>query len=146
MKVNWATGVALVYSAFALSTSAFVTFAMSRSVDLVRADYYAESLRHDDRLEAIDNATRLGSAAAIVAQARSVEIALPPSQRATARGTITLYRPSSASADRHIDLAIDAGGRQRVAMDDAARGLWIVQLAWSAGGRDFYLERPITIP
>jgi hypothetical protein len=146
MKFNWATGVVFVYSAFALSTTAFVTFAMSRSVDLVRADYYAESLRHDDRLQAIDNAARLGSAAAVVAQAGSIEIALPPSQRATARGTITLYRPSSAAADRHLDLTIDAAGRQRVAMGDAAPGLWIVQLAWSAGGREFYLERPITVP
>lgn len=146
MKLNWGTGVAFVYSAFALSTIAFVTFAMSRSVDLVRADYYAESLRHDDRLQAIANAARLGSAAAVVAHDRSIQIELPPSQRATARGTITLYRPSSAAADRHLDLTIDAAGRQRVAMDDAARGLWIVQLAWSAGGREFYLERPITVP
>lgn len=150
MKWNWGTAIAAAYITFALATTTFVTFAMSRSVDLVRADYYAESLRQDEHLQAIDNAYRLGSAAAIIdrtgADTHSVEIALPPSQRGTARGTITLYRPSNAAADRRINLSIDPAGRQLVAIPAVARGLWIVQLAWTADGREFYLERRITLP
>ena len=150
MKWNWGTAIAAVYITFALATTTFVTFAMGRSVDLVRADYYAESLRQDEHLQAIDNAFRLGTAVAITdgtgADDRSIEIVLPPAQRRTARGTITLYRPSDAAADRRIDLSIDPEGRQRVTMPAGAPGLWVVQLAWTAEGREFYLERAVTIP
>jgi len=146
MKWNWGHAIAAVYVTFALATSAFVTFAMRRSVDLVRADYYDASLRQDERLQAIDNAGRLGAEAGIAADGRSIAVALPPSQRASARGSITLYRPSNASADRRVDLSIDAAGRQRIAMQDALPGLWLVQLAWTADGRDFYLERAVTLP
>ena len=36
---NWGTGIAAVYTVFALATTGFVTFAMSQRVDLVSSDY-----------------------------------------------------------------------------------------------------------
>lgn len=145
MKIHWGTAIAAVYTLFAVSTTGFVTFAMRRPVDLVRPDYYAESLRQDERMRAIANAADLDPAAIVGQADRSIEIALPPQPRAM-RGTITLYRPSDSKADRRVQLALDGDGRQRVGMQDAAAGLWIVQLAWTAAGREFYVERPITIP
>ena len=146
MKLNWGAAVAGVYTAFALATSAFVAFAMGRPVDLVQTDYYAQSLRQDERMEALDNAERLGAAAGIVVVDRVIDVALPPGHVATARGTITLYRPSNASADRKADVSLDAAGRQRVSLSDAVPGLWIVQVAWTAQGRSYYFERQITVP
>ena len=49
MTFNWGTGMAAIYALFVVSTVAFVTFAMRRPVALVRADYYAESLRQDQK-------------------------------------------------------------------------------------------------
>ncbi|HET7697600.1 MAG TPA: FixH family protein [Vicinamibacterales bacterium] len=144
MKVSWGAAIAGVYTLFALSTAGFVAFAMSRPVDLVRPDYYAESLRQDERMQAAANAEGLDPAALVREAGRSIEIALPSALRPV-RGTITLYRPSNAAADRHVDLSLDADGRQRVAMQDAAAGLWIVQLAWTSAGREFYVERPISL-
>ena len=56
---NWGTGIALVYIAFAVATTGFVTFAMNRSVDLVSADYYAQSLQQDQQMDAEQNALML---------------------------------------------------------------------------------------
>lgn len=145
MQLNWGTAIAGVYTTFALATAGFVTFAMGRPVDLVQPDYYAQSLRQDERMEALANADRLGAAAGMVLTDHTLEVVLPSTHRVTAKGTITLYRPSNASADRKIDLALDAAGRQRMSLDDAAPGLWIVQIAWTAQGRDYYLERRINL-
>lgn len=146
MRLNWGAAVAGIYTAFALATTAFVTFAMGRPVDLVQPDYYAQSLRQDERMEAVANAEHLGAMAGIAVVDRAVEVALPPAHAATAKGTITLYRPSNASADRKAEVSIDAAGRQRVSLDKAAPGLWIVQVAWTAQGRAYYFERQITVP
>src|SRR3954471_7249234 len=59
LHVNWGTGVAVVYTAFAVATSAFVVFALRRPVDLTAADYYAQSLREDQQMEAVRHTSDL---------------------------------------------------------------------------------------
>ena len=61
---NWGTGIAAVYTVFALATTGFVTFAMSQRVDLVSSDYYAQSLRQDQRIAA-EQQRALARAAAV---------------------------------------------------------------------------------
>ena len=146
IRVNWGTGIALVYTAFATATAGFVTFAMGRPVDLVSQDYYTRSLHQDQRIAAEKNALALGSDAQIVqTDARAVLLALPRAH-AAARGSVTLYRASDASADRTVEVALDARARQRVSLDGLRHGRWIVQVSWSAAGRDYYLEQPVSVP
>ena len=144
LRMNWGLGIALSYMAFATGTMAFVIFALHRPVDLVAADYYAQSLREDQKMDAVRNARELGGAASVVQSgARAVVVSVPPAQAASAHGTITLYRASDASADRVAELQADAAGRQRVSLDGLKTGVWSVQVRWNAGGRAFYLEERV---
>ena len=141
MQLNWGTGIALVYATFATCTMSFVGFAMRHPVDLVSEDYYGNSLRHDQRRTAIENAARLDSGVVTASDdGRVVTVAMPADQARGATGTARLYRPSDSAADRSIPLALDAGGRQRLSLDGMAAGRWIVQVAWTSGGRAFYRE------
>jgi hypothetical protein len=147
IRLNWGTGIALVYIAFAAATTGFVTFAMGRPVDLVSDDYYAQSLQQDERMNAERNARALAPLPAIVSSgARAIVLSLPSAHALSASGTVTLYRPSDASADRVQPLAIDAAGRQAIALDGLARGRWLVQVRWSAVGRHYYFEEPVIVP
>jgi len=144
IAMNWGTGITVSYITFAAATTAFVVFAVRRPVDLVSTDYYAQSLRQDQQMDAVRNARDLGAQAAIVQpDGRSVAVSIPRAQVASARGTVTLYRASDASADRVFPLKADADGRQRVALDGLAAGVWMVRLRWNADGRDFYLEQRV---
>lgn len=146
MRFNWGTGIATIYAVFALSTIAFVTFAMRRPVALVRDDYYAESLRQDQKMLAIRNAGDLGDRVAVVETGGpAVVIMVPREQAALARGTVTFYRASDASADRVMPLAVAADGRQRISVRGYQAGRWLVQLRWTAEGRDFYSERQLEL-
>ena len=143
---NWGTGIALTYTAFALATSAFVAFAVERHVDLVSADYYARSLQLDRRIAAERNAAELGDRV-IVAQTapRTALVALPADQKSAAAGTITLYRASDASADRHMPIVLDAAARQDISLAGMLTGRWLLQVEWSARGRDYFVEREIFV-
>lgn len=144
LHMNWGMGVAAVYIAFAAATMGVVVFALRRPVDLVSADYYAQSLRQDQQMEAVRNTRELRDGASVVQTgARLVVVALPAAQAPSARGTVTLYRASDASADRVFDLKTDASGRQRVSLEALQAGVWSVRVRWNAGGRDFYLEQGV---
>ena len=147
MRWNWGTGMVVAYALFALATSGFVAFAMGRPVSLVREDYYAESLRQDAQARAIAGAGALDPPVAVVnADGQHLAVALPPSMAARAHGTITLYRAADAAADRVIDLALDRSGRQALSTAGLASGHWIVQLRWTADGREYYYQRPVIVP
>jgi hypothetical protein len=145
IRFNWGTGIALTYTAFALATSTFVVFATDRRVDLVSPDYYAQSLQLDRRMAAERNAAALGAALSIAHNDGALRVTLPQDQAGQAAGTITLYRASNAKDDRQFPLAIDGGGRQEVPLGGLAAGRWSVQLQWTAEGREYYLQRDVTV-
>jgi len=146
LKLNWGFGVAVVYVVFAIATVMFLVFAMRQPVDLVSAEYYAEGLHQDQRADATENARRLGTAVGVRrADAGPIVLTIPEDQAASARGRITLYRPSNARADRVMDLVVDAGGHQVIPLDGLAAGHWTFKIAWTAGGRSFYYEIPLQI-
>ena len=144
LSLNWGTGIALSYLLFASGTMGFVVFALQRPVDLVSADYYAQSLRQDQQMDAVRNARELGAGAGIVqSRDRAVVVSIPQAQASSARGTVTLYRASDAGADRVFDLRTDAEGRQRISLEGLKAGAWSVRVRWHAAGRDFYLEQRV---
>jgi hypothetical protein len=143
---NWGTGIAAVYTTFALATTGFVTFAMSQRVDLVSSDYYAQSLRQDQRIAAERHARSLDPQPSVVLTGSGhAMLSLPPDQ-AGAAGVITWYRPADPRADRTTALALDRAGRQQLPLSGLMPGRWIVQVRWAAGGRDYYFEQAVLLP
>lgn len=145
IRMNWGIGLALVYAAFAAATTGFVTFAMGRTVDLVSPDYYADSLRQDQQMQAERNAQALGPALRIEASGDAAQIFVPADQAPAARGTVRLYRPSDSHADRELPLALDSRGQQRLPLAGLQIGRWILQVRWTAAGRDYYFEAPVFV-
>jgi hypothetical protein len=143
IRWHWGTGMALAYTAFALSTLGFVVFAMSRPATLVSVEYYRQALAHDRRLEAEANARALGPALDVhlSADRTRVVLQLPGEHSPVARGTVTLYRPSDPSADRVVPLSLDANGAQRIPLEGLPTGRWRLLLEWSAEGRPYYVEQ-----
>ena len=146
MTLNWGTGIAVAYLTFAAATSGVVAFAMRRPVLLVRSDYYADSLKEDQHLIARRNALSLGRTAGVTTDSRDcIHIIIPSDQAMEARGTVTLYRASDPAADRTIVLKVDRAGGQDVTVGDIVRGAWLVQVRWSAGGREYDIEQPVLL-
>jgi nitrogen fixation protein FixH len=150
IRINWGIGVGLVYGLFVAGTISFVIFALSRPVELVSADYYDQSLTYDDRLEAARLGQALGDAVHVTAvpddAVRGLIVALPRGQADAARGTLTLYRPSHAAADRVVPLALDVRGEQRVSTAGLEPGRWIVKISWQVQGRRYYREEAVQLP
>ena len=144
--LNWGSGIAAVYTAFAVSTVAFVMFAMDHPVDLVSADYYARSLEVDARQAArVRAASLIGFGIEITGDGRQVTVEWPPEQRGHVQGTATLYRPANSAEDRVVALAPDSGGRQTISLADGPAGRVVVQVSWEAGGQTYYVDRAVHV-
>jgi hypothetical protein len=147
VRMNWGAAIAIVYIAFATATVSFVVFAVGRPVELVSADYYEQSLQHDAHSQAIANADALGDGVRIAAAEDVPVIGIEMGMLARAvTGTVTLYRPSDRTADRVVALSLDDAGRQQIRVEGAARGRWVVKLAWRANRQDFYREQTVWLP
>jgi nitrogen fixation protein FixH len=148
MRFNWGTGVAAVYTGFALATIGFVVFAMEQPVELVSSDYYQASLRHDDRMAAVRNVLALGDrfSCRLDETRRTLQVALPSDAPGLVQGEITFYRPSDSAADRTFTLRPDADGHQTVDLSGLETGRWRLQIDWRVGGTPYYHERVLDLP
>ena len=145
MRISWGTATTLVYSTFALGTIGMVTFAVGHPVDLVGADYYAQSTAYDLRIAAIERADAFGNEVAIAADAeqRLLHVRLPGAHASQARGEVTLYRPSDAGSDRRWPL--EPGGVTSVPVAGLEAGIWRVRVEWTSGGQSFYREQVLRL-
>jgi hypothetical protein len=146
LQIHWGVAVALFYTAFALSTVGFVAFAMTRDVELVSDDYYAQALDHDRHMQAVANGDALAGAVSALVEGDTLRLQFPAAMASRVRGTAHLYRPADARADRAEALVPEADGSQSIALRGLARGHWRVKLQWSADGRDYFVQRDVRVP
>lgn len=146
IRFNWGLGIALTYGIFAASTLGFVAFALGQPVELVSADYYAQSLAVDARTDAVRRAGALGTRIRIDRDPDGQALMLTlPAEHAGATGTVTLYRPSNAGSDRAMAISLDAAGIQRISIAGLARGRWVLKIDWQVRGDRFYREQALDL-
>jgi nitrogen fixation protein FixH len=146
IRVNWGVAVAIAYTVFAAGTLGFAVFAMEQPVDLVSPDYYEQSLKQDDRMAAVARVQAMGDTFSAALSADEVAVAIPPAARVDVTGTITMYRPSDAAADRSVPLRVNPDGVARMGVGELARGHWILKVSWQARGQGYYYEHPVELP
>jgi len=146
LRMHWGVAVAVFYAVFALSTVGFVTFAMTRDVELVSDDYYGRALVHDRHMQAVANGDALGAAVIETDAGGNVRLRVPVDMVPALQGTATFYRASDARADRTVPLTVDGEGTVVLPTTGLSSGHWRLQLQWAAGGRDYYVERDLRVP
>lgn len=138
---HWGKRIAIVYVTFALATLSFVAFAMNRSVDLVRGDYYEASLDYNKTAIALANAKKLGVTATIVrTQENNVVITIP--HQHVSNGVVNCYRPDNPSLDKQVPL-LPVNGCFTLPSGLLTNGKWKIQVSWVHDGSHYLLEQPI---
>ncbi len=142
-KSRWGIGIALLYGGFALFMLIVVIFVSTKHYDLVEPDYYAQELKHQDKIDAQARTESLPQKPEIVVEAagNKLRVVFPPElMQGEITGSIALYRPSNERWDRTHALALSETGEQIIPLDSLAPGFWRVKLEWEAGGQEYYLE------
>lgn len=146
MKWNFGTGIAVVYSIFALSMVAAAIRSTHYDVGLVKKDYYADDLNYQQHFDKIQNEKGSAEPLKIERDTEGVCLILHfPENQPSPKGTITLFRSSKVGIDETLVIKTDEGNTMHVPTKSLMRGAWKIQIDWRANGTAFYREENITL-
>jgi nitrogen fixation protein FixH len=145
--MSWGTRIAILYGAFVAMIVFMVFRTMHETIDLVSPEYYQDELKFQEQIDRQSQSATLDRQPTIEVNATNVAIRFPEAIAAiNTSGTIKFYRPSDSSKDFTTPLQLDASGVQTVAAEKFIKGIYEVQLTWSAGGKNYYNKIPLYIP
>lgn len=147
MNISWGYKITALYSSFALFIFIMVYKSSTLNTELVTKDYYAAEIAYQQRIDATRNSKALKQQVAIkyVADGQQVVVDFPEVGN-NITGSALLFRPASAADDRKLAVKVADGEALAIPAADLAKGLWRLELAWQAGGTDYYNEEVIVIP
>jgi hypothetical protein len=146
MKFNpWPIGITLFCAAAFAGAATVVVVMVSKKVELVTPDYYAQDLKHGERMAQQKRAGKLSAPVNVHQDPESKNIIVAFPERDTT-GTITLYRPSDSTMDRTVNIELNDEQEQILAGDQLTAGLWHVQCQWRQQNQEYYYSEAVVIP
>lgn len=145
----WPLGIVAAFAVFITGTVGLIVLASFNRPELVTPDYYEREIRYQHTYESRARAQALGAEADVTfdTAARRLVVQLPARHVAAPPvGTVYLYRPAAAGADREVPLTPDATGRQELDARELAPGLWRVRVEWRHADQAYSLERQLVVP
>ncbi len=143
--MNWGWKIAIVYIAFAMMTVGFVVFGSMQKVSLVEEDYYVKEIKYQEQIDRMKNAVESPDGFSVDYNAAQYLLSLQYSGDELVTGEIHLFRPSDAKEDILLPLHPDETGLQNIDAKQLLKGLWVVKVNWTSGGKDYFKSQQINI-
>jgi nitrogen fixation protein FixH len=145
---NWPVMIVAVLVLFGGYILYMVFQAMKSDVDLVRKDYYEQTLTYQDQIDNVERSNALSVPITIVANhsVQYVTVQFPQVfADKTVSGNIQLFRPSDKDLDVELPLQLDANQRQLINTSQLQKGLWRVKIHSQAEGQKYFVEKDIMV-
>ena len=145
-KWNWGTGIALVYTVFALSMIALVVSSFSKKLDLDSKDYYAQELVFQNQIDKSNRARALASTVKWEVTKGKIIITYPQ-QFLTSElsGNVFLFKPSDNNADVYFQIKTDEQLKQEISTTTLSKGMYKIRIDWAVGKETYFNEGAIVI-
>ena len=145
-KFNWGTGILITIIIFMAITIGTVIFLMSQDVDLVASDYYNKGIHHQEQIDRMNRANKMGNEVSINPENGFVRLVLPKSfAQKNLTGTIQFYRPSDSKKDFEVALDVDTSAQQLISIQNMDKGYWKVKLNFTQDSVEYYKESSFVI-
>jgi hypothetical protein len=144
--MSWGTKIAVLYVGFVALIVTMVALSMHENVDLVSADYYAQELDHQRKIDKIERTQKLKTQLTWTILEGAVQINYPEEFRGKpVTGNIQFFRPSDASQDRSVPIKADSSGMQTVSTLNFKKGIYLIQINWESEKSSYYNEGTIQL-
>ena len=141
MKLNWGSGIAIIYSAFVVLMISMVVYSKGLDHSLVVDNYYEEDLKYQGHIDRVKNAQQLDEDLKIgrdvAAQAISFSF---PNNFKKIEGYVWFYRADDKSKDFTVAIRLDENGQFRIPLDKVGSGKWTIKVNWAGDGVPYYKE------
>lgn len=140
MSINWGVKITLLYLSFVGLIIVMVSMAMHQKIDLVSKDYYEQELNYQEKINKSNRANALKEPLTWEVKQGSLLLKFPEQfQGQKISGTIYFFRPSDATMDKTLPLSADSLLLD-ISTAQLKKGLYKMQINWSAGKEEYYNE------
>ena len=144
MKLSWSYRITFLYLGFVGIIVTLVTISSRNKEELVAKDYYAQELRYQDKINAINNEKSLPKSIEHEVDGSGVTLLFPAETGKELVGEINFYCPSDSKKDALFKMIVDAEGNQVISKDKLQRGVYKLRLTWSLSGKNYFREDVIS--
>jgi hypothetical protein len=143
--MNWGAKIAVVYCAFAAGIGYMAYRATNENFDLVTPDYYAEELKHQSRIDAVNNANALSTSLQYKVEDSKIKFIFPHEcVGKDLHGVMKLYCASDAAKDLQRSFTL-SDSLYTFELPKDAHGSREIQVTWYASGKEFYYSKKVTL-
>jgi hypothetical protein len=143
--MNWGYKILFVYLAFAAGIAFLAIKSMNEKMDLVTPNYYAEELKHQDKINQETNVSHLSSVVKIDEQDGKLLIHFPKDfDNKTIEGSVKLYCPSDENKDYTKNFQ-SKNNEWILSIPAVNKGLHEIHLTWKVDGVDYYFEHKMML-
>ena len=140
--MNWGKSIVLSFVVFASFIGTMAYKMATAKVDLVRTNYYQKEIEFQQQIDRVNNSVTFKNAHIMTYSPENqvLRIGFPTP---VSKGEVTFFRPS----DKGLDFTIPI---QKTTTFDystkkMSKGYWKVQVTWTDGRREYYLEDELMI-
>jgi len=145
MNINFGVKITILYLSFVALTLTLVFLCYGQKQDLVSKDYYAQELKYQDKIDAVNNSNAMPNSIIHKVVGSSIIISINDSlPLSNFSGTINFFRPSDASKDLKMKMAF-VNNQQVIDKHVLQHGSYKMQLSWENDGKKYYKEEVIFI-
>ncbi len=142
--MNFGKGILLAFILFASFMAGLVYVCVKQDVNLVTKNYYQEELRHQGKMDRIQNANELEYQPSISFQSGALSVTYAEFNKIE-EGKLKLIRPSDPSLDVNFDLKSSDTDFQNFNVPVWQKGLYRVSMQWKMEGKEFYIEKVLVL-
>jgi len=144
--MSWGIRITIVYIGFVILITSLVFISSTNKSELVAKDYYAQELKYQDRIDAVDNEKNLQISIQHEISSNTIILNYPQSEiNKTFSGEILFFRPSDSSKDLKVVLKFDENGKQIIDKSKLIKGIYKMCINWKNNNTTYYKEEIITI-
>lgn len=143
-KFNWGTGIALFYGCFVLALFVILWIGKDEDIGLISRDYYDLDLHYQERIDKIQNSTRLSKDLDITAGGDAIRIVFPEEVESPS-GEIQMLRPADGRKDFKVPVKTTEGNMQVIPAASLDKGLWRISVDWTDRGVLYFKETYVMI-
>ncbi|MBM3415688.1 MAG: hypothetical protein FJY20_04405 [Bacteroidetes bacterium] len=144
--MNWGNKILIAFIVFGTGMTFLVIRSMQTNFDLVEKDYYKKEIGYQEIIDGTKRANALTSTAEFSKHENVIRLKLPPEMKnKTVTGEIWFYCAYDEKKDKKIELKVTADGLQEFQQNIISPGNYTVKINWTAGGKNYYAEKPLTV-
>lgn len=143
--MNFGVKITVLYLSFVALILTLVFMCFGQKVELESKDYYAQELKFQDKINAINNEKNLNSSITHVIGDNQIVLTIDSSLiTKDFTGTINFFRPSDSSKDLNVKMNF-LNNTQVIDSKSLIHGAYKLQLSWVSNNTNYFKEEVIFI-